>query len=236
MGKKASCKSLSTTAQTGELYTNGFSSGFIQQNKAKIVNGQWIGTNIIITKKTKKKNREGGIIEETLGDVDFLCRTSTDIPLKELFPAGSRCDISKISNIPAGTDVYIEVTSMAGKLAAEKQDDKGKTKVETKVRFYEKLFTESNLNHDAGMDLSYANKIVLFVYNGVDFHDLKDRFTSNKFSSAVIHLPLNHCIEWGKDVEIKILRALLIANGIAIPHDLEDLNDVEQTEIDSDSI
>lgn len=236
MEKKMSYKSLSSTGHTGQLYTNGFSSGFIQQNKAKIVNGEWIGSNIINTKKTNIKSREGKDIEETVGDIDFLCRTSIDVPLKELFPVECICDINKISIVPAGTDIYIEVTSMSGKYATEKQDDKGKTKVEKKINFYEKLFTESNLDHDAAMDLNYANKIVLFVYNGADFQDLKDKFTSDKFSSAVIYLPINHCINWEKDViirekdvEINTLKAMLLAL------DKQDSNDVdvEQTEVDS---
>ena len=229
--KKTSCKSLSTTEQTGEYYSNGFSSGFIQQNKTKILNGEWTGTNIIVRRDTRKNTRKGKVIEEIVGDVDFLCRTSIDVPLKELFPAGSRCDISKFSNIPAGTDVYIEVTSMSGKHAIEFRDTKGKTKVETKIHFYEKLFTESNLKHDAVMDLNCTKKIVLFVYNGADFKNLKDEFTSEKFSSAVIHLPINYCITWEKDVENNRLRALLTSHGIS--HDLENSNDVEQTETDS---
>lgn len=71
------------------------------------------------------------------------------------------------------------------------------------------------------------------MYNGADFTELKDDFKSDKFSSAVIHLPINFCVAWEKEVEINRLRTMLIANGIA--PDVENPNDVEQTEIDSGS-
>lgn len=158
MEGKKSRKIPSKTEQTGTFYTAGFSSGFIQQNKAKIVNGKWTGDEILVQRRIKKKTRKGKFIEERIGDVDFLCRTNIDTPLPELFPVGSRCDTSKIPVVPAATDIYIEVTSMSGEHAMELKDNKGKTKVQSKIEFYEQLFTESNLIHDSVMDLRYEKK------------------------------------------------------------------------------
>lgn len=249
MAQKASHKSTSTTAHTGELYTKGFSEGFISQNKDKIVNQNWMGVNIIVKEKSTH------II---IGDVHFLCRTLMDVTLHDLFPITSKCDTNRISNIPAGTDIYIEVTSMSGELAIRSPHANAKeqrTKVQKKVAFFQRLFTESGLTHNSAMDLSYGHKIVLFVYNGADFTDLKDEFVSDFFTSAVVYLPMEHCIKWAKDLVIKDkdlvinstnmkmreLIALLNANGISAPAGLTvdmslvDSDDVEKTEIDSAS-
>lgn len=118
---------------------------------------QRIGQALILLWKENKGNCWRTIIEETIGDIDFLCRTVVDIPLNELFPVGSRCDTTNITHVSADTDIYIEVTSMTGKLTEEKKDEKGMTKVEKKIHFFEKLFTESNLDHAdvKDMDLKY---------------------------------------------------------------------------------
>ena len=73
------------------FYVDGFSCGFILQNKTKLVKGCWL--NIPYT------------IEEVYY-IDFLCRTNQDVSIKDLFPLTSRCDDSQYTVVPAGTDLY----------------------------------------------------------------------------------------------------------------------------------
>ena len=164
-----------------------------------------------------------------IGFVNFLCRTTEDVKLKDLFPVRSRCDMTEISEIPAGTDIYIEVTSMSDDHAITMKDGKGLTAVDTKVRFFERLFTETRLTYISAIDGKHSNKLVLFVYNGADFSELKDAFKSTKFSSFVVHLPMSDCINW-ENVQIKELMALLISRGIPVP---DESSDAEQSEVDS---
>jgi hypothetical protein len=197
-------KSLSskTTQETGQLYTSGFSDGFLSQNQNFLHNNSWLGEDIVIRKSTGKHSRKGDDVLEDVGDVDFLCRTKCEVSVKQLFPAAARCDTDTITTIPAGFDLYIEVTSMSGKLATDFR------KVATKLSFYETIFDSNNEDSFSyqfpdGVKISSVNKIVFFVYNGADFVDLKNSFKSDKFTAIVVHLPILFCVNWEKDVQLQ---------------------------------
>jgi hypothetical protein len=199
-----SLSSKSTTQQTGHYYTTGFSDGFLLQNKNIIHNSSWLGENVIIRESTGKRSRKGDDIIEDLGDVDFLCRTICEVHVKQLFPASARCDTDTISTIPADCDLYIEVTSMSGELANCEILNKP-SKVATKLSFYETIFDSHDNKRFSdqfpeGVHINSVNKIVIFVYNGADFVDLKNNFKSDKFTAIVVHLPMTFCISWEKDV------------------------------------
>ena len=202
-----SLSSKTTTQETGQLYTSGFSDGFLSQNRSFLHNNSWLGEDIVIRKSTGKHGRKGDDVLEDVGDVDFLCRTKCDVTVKQLFPAAARCDTDTITTIPAGFDLYIEVTSMSGKLATDFRKTKP-SKVATKLSFYETIFdshNEDSFSHQFpdGVQISSVNKIVFFVYNGADFVDLKNSFKSDKFTAIVVHLPIAFCINWEKDVQLQ---------------------------------
>jgi hypothetical protein len=112
-----SVSSNTTTQETGHLYTEGFSEGFMAQNVNFLQNDSWLGEEMLIKRSNGKRNRKGEDVLEDLGDIDFLGRTKSEVRVQELFPAAARCDIDSISTIPAGWDLYIEVTSMFGNIA-----------------------------------------------------------------------------------------------------------------------
>jgi hypothetical protein len=85
---------------------------------------------MLIKRSNGKRNSKGGDVLEDLGDIDFLCRTKSEVRVQELFLAAARCDIDSISTIPAGWDLYIEVTSMSGKFNEP-------SKVAKKLTFYD---------------------------------------------------------------------------------------------------
>jgi hypothetical protein len=139
-----------------------------------------------------------------MGEIGFLCRTKSEVRVQELFPAAARCDIDSISTIPAGWDLYIEVTSMSGKLALLNEP----SKVAKKLAFYETIF-DCNCDNGfsnqlpVGVQINKVEKVVFFVYNGADFVYLKNNFKSDKFQAVVVHLPMKFCVSWRKDVELK---------------------------------
>ena len=202
-----SLSSKTTTQETGQLYTSCFSDGFLSQNQNYLHNNSWLGEDIVIRKSTGKHSRKGDDVLEDVGDVDFLCRTKCEVSVKQLFPAAARCDTDTITTIPAGFDLYIEVTSMSGKLATDFRKTKP-SKVATKLSFYETIFDSNNEDSFSsqfpdGVQISSDNKIVFFVYNGADFVDLKNSFKSDKFTAIVVHLPILFCVNWEKDVQLQ---------------------------------
>ena len=202
-----SVTSKTITQETGDLYTDGFSEGFMAQNANFLQNDSWLGEEITIKGSNGKRNRKGEGVLEDIGDIDFLCRTKSEVRVQGLFPAAARCDIDSISTIPAGWDLYIEVTSMSGKLANE-QGKLRTSKVAKKLAFYETIFdchgNEGFSNQlPVGVQINKVEKVVFFVYNGADFVDLKNSFKSDKFQAVVVHLPMKFCVSWRKDVELK---------------------------------
>jgi Skp family chaperone for outer membrane proteins len=174
------------------------------QNVNFLQNNSWLGEEMLIKRSNGKRNRKGEDVLEDLGDIDFLCRTKSEVRVQELFPAAARCDIDSISTIPAGWDLYIEVTSMSGKLALFNEP----SKVAKKLAFYETIF---DCNGDkgfsnqlpVGVQINKVEKVVFFVYNGADFVDLKNNFKSENFQAVVVHLPMKFCLSWRIDVELK---------------------------------
>ena len=60
-----------TTQETGHLYTEGFSDGFMAQNVNFFQNDSWLGEDIIIKRSNGKRNRNGEDVLEDIGDIDF---------------------------------------------------------------------------------------------------------------------------------------------------------------------
>jgi DUF4097 and DUF4098 domain-containing protein YvlB len=60
-----------------------------------------------------------GTIFLTTMDIDFLCKTNCEVSVQQLFPAAARCDTDTMSTIPAGFDLYFEITSTSGELATK---------------------------------------------------------------------------------------------------------------------
>jgi prefoldin subunit 5 len=185
------------------------------QNVNFLQNDLWLGEEIVIQRSTGKRNRKGEDVLEDLGDIDFLCRTKSEVRVQELFPATARCDIDSISTIPAGWDLYIEVTSMSGRLALLNEPSKvakklgnEPSKVAKKLKFYETLFDRHGNEGFSdqlpdGVQINKVEKVVFFVYNGADFVNLKSNFKSDIFQAVVVHLPMKFCVSWKKDVEIQ---------------------------------
>ena len=225
----------STTQETGTTYSETFSDGFIAQNANKIVNGTWLGEEILVKIKQNKRDSKGKEILDDLGDVDFLARTTVESRLIDFFPTGVTCDKNK--TIPKDCDLYIEVTSMTGEQAltvSQKSKDK-LNKVEHKKRFYENLFSKnlrSKLEYDQSvLNLDYENKMVLFVYYGREFRETSQKFFSDIFDSSVIHLPNKFCIRWFSDYnfkesekKLKELQKFAIKSGLNIKDIFPDLD------------
>ena len=209
-----SVRSKSTTQQTGDLYTKGFSKGFLAQNVNFLEDGSWLGSEIQI--RSNKRNRRCEKPIADLGDIDFLCRTKFEVPVQQLFPATARCDTDSFTTIPVDWDLYIEVTSMAGELAIKESD--GPSKVDKKISFYERLFNDTSFADQLpqGVQINKVNKVVFFVYNGADYVDLKRKFKSEKFHAIVVHLPFEFCLSWETDVELKKMRNALEENEILL--------------------
>ena len=96
---------------------------------------------------------------------------------------------------------------MSGKLATDFRKTKP-SKVATKLSFYETIFDSHNEDSFSyqfpdGDQISSVNEIVLFVYNGADFVDLKNSFKSDKCTAIVVHLPILFCVNWVKDVQLQ---------------------------------
>jgi hypothetical protein len=88
--------SLSTTQETGKLYETTFSEGFILQNNKSILNRDWMAAYEGIKFYSKNGDEHG--------DVDFLCRTTVELKVKDLFPGGLRISDPE-RTIPALTDL-----------------------------------------------------------------------------------------------------------------------------------
>jgi hypothetical protein len=96
MSKNNSTKlSESTTQETGTTYSEAFSEGFIVQNANKIVNGTWLGENMLVKIKQKTRNAMDEEIVNDLGDIDFFCRTTVESRVVDFFPTGATCDRNK---------------------------------------------------------------------------------------------------------------------------------------------
>ena len=190
----------STTQQTGAYYTSGFSTGFIAKNERIMENGKWLYESYEVIATIKNSN--GTKTTDVIGDIDFICRITEDVQLSTLFP------IVYCANtlIPANSLLLIEVTSMSGDLAKTQKDRKTQlTKLETKLKFYNLLFTLNNKNKfkkETDIDIG-AGAYVLFVYNGADFLDISESFQSLSFESLVVYLPLETCMTWSKSVEVE---------------------------------
>ena len=190
----------STTQQTGAYYTSGFSTGFIAKNERIMENGKWLYESYEVISTIK--NISGTKTNEVTGDIDFVGRVTEDVQLSTLFPTVYCTN----TLIPANSLLLIEVTSMSGDLAKNQIDRKTQlTKLETKLKFYNLLFTLNNKNkfkRDTGIDIN-AGVYVLFVYNGADFLDISESFKSSSFKSLVVYLPLETCMTWSKSVELE---------------------------------
>lgn len=189
--RSGSSKSESTTNETGLLYTTHFSDGFIAQNSAVMDSSSWLYQEVDLIDSSRK----------LLGDFDFVCRITENVTLKKLFPSAVRCSER---DIPSGTSILFEVTSMGGHLAMTKEDGKTKkTKVAHKLSFYETVFTRCrSLVPSALPDVDLAQSIVIFVYNGADYVDVSRNFTSSSFATGVVHLPMAFAVQWKNSIEI----------------------------------
>ena len=230
--KAKSTGSLSTTQETGKLYELTFSEGFTLQNNKSILHGDWMTAYEGI--KFYRKNGDPH------GDIDFLCRTTEELKVKDLFPGGLH-----ISNpeqiIPASTDLYFEVTSMSG------EDALHFSKVDRKKEFYSSIMNSDTRNDlrivglPVDVDLDSPSNIVFFVFNGMDFTDVKHKFSSDVFTGICVHLPMRMCTTWAADTRAKMeatraemeatraemeapranaLLELLRMNGIPVPEEL----------------
>ena len=68
------------------------------QNVNFLQNNSWLGEEMLVKCSNGKRNRKGGGVLEDIGDIDFLCRTKSEVRVQELFPAAARCEIDSISN------------------------------------------------------------------------------------------------------------------------------------------
>jgi len=193
--------STSTTQQTGLIYTSGFSKGFIAKNRKIMENGSWFAIDFKVYGQVKKDNK---IQRNEIGDIDFICRIIEAVNVRDLFPATSR---SKDEVIPKDSLLLFELTSMSGEHAMSIIDKKtNMTKIDHKLRMYNTLFETNNKNllKSSGVDVSEFSKcFVLFVYNGMDYVDIQNRFVSDKFNAIVVHLPQVECINWSVSVDVE---------------------------------
>ena len=235
--KDKSTGSLSTTQETGKLYETAFSEGFILQNNNSILNQDWMAAH-----EELKFYRKNG---DQHGDVDFLCRTTVDMEVKDLFPGGLHISDPELL-IPASTNLFFEVTSMSGEIALQF------SKVDRKKVFYSSIMNSEGRNgmNIVGLpddvDLDRQPKIVFFVFNGMDFTDVKHKFRSDDFTGICVHLPMRVCTTWAADTRAKMeatraekeatraneLVKLLQKHGITVPEDLL----TKQCDDDGDSI
>lgn len=164
------------------FYVDGFSCGFILQNRTKLVKGYWL--NIPYT------TEEGYYI-------DFLCRTNQDVLIKDLFPLTSRCDDSQHTILPSGTDLYFKVMCLSGKKTHEVREI-----IQDMIQSYEMLFTQIGCMYNSVANGKNKQKRVLLVYYGRDFVEIKELFVSVLFSTTIVFIPVNYCIEWEENVMI----------------------------------
>lgn len=191
-------RSISTTQQTGDLYSAKFSDGFKACNEDIMEGGDWLLNNFDI-KGHKKGIKEMVII----GDVDFCCLITKDTSSKALFPStSSTSDVV----IKEKTLLLMEVTSMSGELALSKVDTANKTKVQRKLAFFNNLFRPVNMRlfNSNGVDSSkYKHVLVVFIYNGIDPVEMRSVFQSMKFCSLLVHLPLTYCLDWSNSIVLE---------------------------------
>jgi hypothetical protein len=227
-----SFKTVSTTQQTGVIYSSAFEEGFQAQNHHLMLKNSFLSTN---WKLTRKFSKDGIKKVEDVGDVDATCVITSDTTVGALF--GIPCLMSAPElPIKAGTLLLFELTSMDGRTAVEVKDARaeGKTKVEAKREFIERLMKGFNgkFAKAHGIKLTKENTIVFFVYNGMDFFDASAAFRSTEFHSVTIHIPLSQMVRWStvaenqkreeelqaelqaQKKELQRLRELLLTHGI----------------------
>lgn len=172
------------------------------------------------------------------GDVDFLCRTTVDIRVKDLFLPGLRIsDPERI--IPASTDLYFEVLCM------NCEDIKGFSIVDRCALFYGSIFCAKKreklrvVGLPDDVDLDNPSKVVFFVYNGCDFNIVSSQFKSSAFTAICVHFPLLMCVSWVEYVRAKHISAmakiafeLFRKHNIPIPDEFASM----QRELESESV
>ena len=193
-----SMMSLSRLEEMAQYYTKAFSDGFFIQNKTNMITENWLGTNIKVAVDKKNISSNDDIIYEDYGVIDYICRIKKEVALKDLFPITSKYDTCNITIVPANCDLYITVASMRCVDMA---------KVTQKIQFYEELFDTNNskLYYDKQtIDILNPNKIILFVYNGADYVNIKKQFKSSHFNYVVIHLPFDFCMTWQVNYSLEV--------------------------------
>jgi len=192
-------RSNSTIQQTGQLYSDKFSDGFLSNNKHFMKGGNWLLKNFDVIGLKRNKNER-----VVIGDIDYGCVLMQDTSSKALFPS-----ISSANDVPIkqNTLLLIEVTSMSGEMALNVVDKKtNKTKVQKKLQFFNNLFRPANIRlfkSSSGIDDDHEHILVVFIYNGIDPVEMKNIFKSEKFCSLLVHLPFSSCFEWSSSIVVQ---------------------------------
>jgi len=193
--EQSSKRSISTSQETGTWFKTNFRTAFESQNSSKVSDIQEEVDVIFQSRKTEAR---------VAGDIDLACCVTEETTVKDLFPA----TLKRIEAvIPKDSLLLFELTSMGGNMANTVIDEKSnKTKVESKIRFYEellkhfrkKLFKKLNI----GLKLKERKIFVFFVYNGSEFSPVDFIFQNpienvNTFS---VHCPMQFCFNWVNDI------------------------------------
>ena len=177
--------SASTTNQLGNLYEENFIDGFWEKNQS------------VCTLVTQHSNiYQGNSKSQLIGDVDVIFRIRSKTSLRSLLPY-PKCSCEDME-FPEGTTLVFEFTSMSGEDVDSLQTRKKKgTKVDKKIRFFETLIADdANRLRQIDRAIDPSTCVFVFVYNGNNYFDLREKFNGRDFKYCVVNLPIDICIKW----------------------------------------
>jgi hypothetical protein len=183
-------KSVSTSHEFGATYAKKYVEGLNKKIQFDDLKIQVIAENLLVTKVNDRAFASG--------DLDVVLQIDQETSLSCLFPNTAR--ISTTQTIPAGSFLFIELTSMAGSDVTRQYKDNKLSKIEKKWNFFNSFF-QSSMDEVPGA--TKENSYALFVFNGADYVDVSRSFPSTYFTGGVVHMTIDSSVNWASHLEME---------------------------------